>query len=183
MNTIKTTTKQRPRDSAHKKQSRSGIKYHFFILIMAVTLFLQCGKENEENPQADCEIISSSLQVDGNAWEPCGGDFTVGTLQGVGPFLNFITNDAKFSTGEPFTLIGSLFAYTGTGTYEPNQTDVLLVWSKLVDLQITKTYTSKSGTFEIVQQDDKLLKAKIDCIFSDDSIDLSIKGEFELKPD
>jgi len=156
---------------------------HFFTLVMAAALFFQCKDDNDGNPNTDCDVVSSSLRVDGNEWKPCGGSFDAGGVPGGAPALSFLMNDAVSSSGTYLGLVGSLYFYVGAGTYVPNQSNVLLQWHENVNFQPKKVYWAKNGTFEVVQQDDKRLKAKIDCIFSDDTTNVSVKGEFEIQDD
>ena len=153
---------------------------YLLVLVIASSFCLRCSCDKEGNPDTNCDVVFSSILVNGKEWSPCGGSFSVGVIPGAGTALNVSMNDAVSSTGKSFMLVGSLFSYNGTGVYEPNQNNVILQWNELVDLQVGKVHTAKSGTFEIVEQDDKHLKGKIDCIFSKDTLSVSVKGEFEI---
>lgn len=154
---------------------------YFFTMILTAALFFQCKDDNIGNPDTDCGVVASSLQVDGNKWMPCGGSFEDDTLADGTRALTFLMNDAVSSTGRYFVLVGGLYFYAGTGTYMPNQSNVLLRWQEWENLQPKKDYSAKNGTFEVVQQDDTRMKVKIDCIFSDSTTNVAVKGEFEIQ--
>ncbi len=160
----------------HHKKSNLLLSLGMFAL-----LFIQCKKEDDTQPvSSDCEVISSSLQVQGKSWEPCNNGFSISILSSGDTSLN-IPLASKNIDGKAQLLNISILNYTGIGIYEPIFLATEWFWNELVNLQLDKIYLYDSGSLEILEHQDHKIRAKIDCIFSNSEGDVKVKGEFELK--
>ncbi|MCB0521669.1 MAG: hypothetical protein H6577_19815 [Lewinellaceae bacterium] len=157
------------------------MKFSFFILLTFPIFLLQCSADKDENLTSNCEVKSSSLKIDGVGWSPCGGSFGTSQFPGGSTILNFTMNDATTNTGTSHMLVCNIYSYNGVGVYTTSLSNAVVGWQEFSDLNLVRVYFAQSGSLEIVEQDDKQIKVKINSILTDSINDVSIVGEFELR--
>ncbi|MEZ4962331.1 MAG: hypothetical protein R2830_21060 [Saprospiraceae bacterium] len=157
------------------------MKSSFFLLLIFSIFLLQCSADKDGNITSGCEVISSSLKIDGVGWSPCGGSFGTSQFPGGSTFLNFTMNDVSTNKGTSHMLVCNIYSYNGVGLYTTPLSNAVVEWQEFYDLNFVRGYFSKSGSIEIVEQDNKQIKVKINSILTDSINDVSIVGEFELR--